>query len=119
VASKRASAEGNPEGFVKNYQLEITNGKLDTVISSVQALQKQVSDFSTLVQTRPTNEQVDDKIKAAVAGMTKDLDTAVREIKLQFGPAVRTSGKLLWGILASGLSILAGLIMVIIGFYAQ
>jgi hypothetical protein len=115
--TKRGSEQA--EEFVKNYQLDITNGKIDALIISVNGMQKQVSDFQLVVQTRPSNEQVDDKIKVAVANMEKDLSTAMKEIKLELGPPVKTSNRLLWALLSSGLAIFVALIMVVIGFFVK
>ena len=113
------NSDAQAEGYVKNYQLEITNGKLDALLVSVNSLQKQVGDFQLLIQTRPSNEQVDDKIGVAIAGVQKDLETAKREIKLELGPPVKTSNRLLWALLGSGLSIFGALLMVVIGFFTR
>lgn len=113
------SKGGDAEGFVKNYQLDVTNTKIDALTDSVKMLSRQVVDFQVVVQTRPSNEQVDDKVKVAVGTMQKDLDTAVKQIELKFGPGLRTSNRLLWALLSSGLAIFVALIMVVIGFFVK
>lgn len=115
--TKKQDAEA--EGYVKNYQLDVTNTKIDSAIAALSTLSTQVSDFQTHVLTRATNEQVDDKIAVAVSTMQKDLETAKKEIKLELGPPVRTSNRLLWALLSSGLAIFVALIMVVIGFFVK
>jgi len=107
---------------VKGWELEATQAvvkrheqiintfdqKLDTIINQ-QTQQIQI------IQERPTQAQVDDKIRAATLEWEKELKNTVEKQDLKYTPIVSTNKWLLGLLLTSGIGLFGSLIFIAIG----
>lgn len=118
----RKQNNADQEEPVKVWQLEATqlqvnrhediiktfDTKLDTIIN-------QQSQQIQLIQSRPTMEQVDDKIAAASANSREELKNAIEKQDLKYSPIMSNNKTLLGLLLASGIGLFGSLAFIAIG----
>lgn len=100
---------------VRNWQLEATQKQVDLHEGLIGRIDTKLETILAVVQTRPTLEQVDDKITAASATMQADLKNTIEKQDLKYSPIVASNKRLTWMLVSSSLGLFVALILLFIG----
>lgn len=105
------------EAPVKGWQLEATQKQVDTHDKLITGIDGKLDTIINLMNTRPTNEQVNDKIKTVKAEMQAELKNAIEKQDLKYSPIVKNNKTLIGLLLTSGVSLIGSLIILIVGAF--
>lgn len=103
------------EQSVKGWQLEATQKQVDLHETVIARIDAKLETILSVVQTRPTLEQVDDKITAASATLLAELKNSIEKQDLKYSPIVSSNKKLLWLLVATSIGLVGSLILFILG----
>jgi hypothetical protein len=107
---KSPSSGSTPEAEkpAKKYELNDVQKQVDTHERFISKFDNKLDTIITLLQARPTTEQVDDKIQLAI----KD---AVEKLDLKYGSIVGTNKWVLRFLVGLGASLLLSMLTIIVG----
>lgn len=111
MENKRKKAE-DP---VRGWELEATNKQVEVHERLISGIDNKLDTIINLMNTRPTNDQVEDKIKATKLEFERQLANAIEKQDLKYSPIVGNNKWLLGLLLASGLGLFGSLIFIAIG----
>lgn len=105
----------NSEQPARNWQLEAIQKQVDVHEAVITRIDLKLETILTVVQTRPTLEQVDDKITASMATILAELKNSIEKQDLKYSPIVSTNKKLMWLLITSSIGLFGSLILLVIG----
>jgi hypothetical protein len=105
VATPREIREA--EQPVRNWQLEATNKQVEALEKLTTTFDTKLDQIITLLNSRPTTAEVDAKIELAVKN-------AVEKQDLKYSPVLRNNKTLIGLLVATGVGLIASLIMVVV-----
>lgn len=118
----KKSVVDEQESPVRSWQLDATQKQVDRheqIINSfdmkLDTIITQQTKLSELVQSRPTMEQVDQKIEVQRIQLQNDIKNAIEKQDLKYSPIVGNNKWLLGLLLTSGLGLFGSLIFIAIG----
>lgn len=99
---------------VKYWELANVQSQIDQHEKLIPRIEQKLDNILTTVQSRPTIEQVNDKIAAATVAAQAELKNAIEKQDLKYAPIVNNNKWLLRAVLGSGVTLVISLVLLIL-----
>lgn len=107
------------ESSVKRWELDVVQKQVDNHDKTISGIDTKLDTILNLVQNRPTNEQIDDKISVMRLASERDLKDAIEKQDLKYKPIIDNNKWLLRLVVASSLGLITTLMVFAVGLYAR
>lgn len=110
----KQSQRDDSEKPVKYWELSNVQSQVDQHERLIPRIEEKLDTIVALVQSRPTMEQVNDKINAASIAAQAELKNAIEKQDLKYEPIVNNNKWLLRAVLGTGITLVGSLVILIL-----